>query len=258
MLAPDAAGHDARRVDPVTGLPQGLGPPPDGGPRRRPTARSRLWVHTDWVMTDTVRGLPGRVPRRVPGRVRRAARRRSSRAACRCPPTPDDAAVTRPRVRPQDVDPMGHVNNAAYIDYLEEALLAAGTRRPGRSRRPPRGGSGSSTVARRARGRAWSGELWPVTAPTSRAGRADGRLGLATARRRRRRPRICRAPGSTPGPEAGAHARVSTRRPRAEWYFWAMTRRRSRGAGGNRPRTGDRRMGPSPHGPAGPSPVGCA
>jgi acyl-CoA thioesterase FadM len=27
-------------------------------------------------------------------------------------------------VRPQDIDPMGHVNNAAYLDYLEEAMLS--------------------------------------------------------------------------------------------------------------------------------------
>ncbi len=84
-----------------------------------------LWAHTDWVMTDTVRGLPGRVPVEFdsafsvpsgtfePGRVP-------------LPPTPPDAAVLRTVVRPQDVDPMGHVNNAVYVDYLEEAMLAAG------------------------------------------------------------------------------------------------------------------------------------
>jgi acyl-CoA thioesterase FadM len=83
-----------------------------------------LWGHTDWVMTDVVRGTPGRVPPEfpgvfdvppgpfVPGRVP-------------LPGTPGDAVRHRSRVRPQDLDPMGHVNNAAYVDYLEEALHAA-------------------------------------------------------------------------------------------------------------------------------------
>jgi len=95
--------------------------------RRRTDARLAdgtlaMWGHTDWVMTDA-RGLPGRVPSEFldafdvppgsfdPGRVS-------------LPPTPSDASVQRALVRPQDLDPMGHVNNAAYLDYLEEALLA--------------------------------------------------------------------------------------------------------------------------------------
>jgi acyl-CoA thioesterase FadM len=97
--------------------------------RRRTEARlcdgsPVMWCHTDWVMTDA-RGLPGRVPPEFPaaftvppgpfdpGRVP-------------LPPTPPDALITRAAVRPQDLDPMGHVNNAAYLDYLEEALLGAG------------------------------------------------------------------------------------------------------------------------------------
>lgn len=86
-----------------------------------------LWAHTDWVITDTARGLPGRVPAEIqaaflaapagfdPGRVP-------------LPPAPDDAASLRLAARPQDLDPMGHVNNAAYVDYLEESLLAAAGR----------------------------------------------------------------------------------------------------------------------------------
>ena len=84
-----------------------------------------LWGHTDWVMTDTRRGLPGRVPEAFPaafdvppgsfepGRVP-------------VPPAPADAVRHRSAVRLQDLDPMGHVNNAAYVDYLEEALATAG------------------------------------------------------------------------------------------------------------------------------------
>jgi acyl-CoA thioester hydrolase len=98
--------------------------------RRRTDGRAAdgrlvLWGHTDWVMTDTARGLPGRVPAEFPtafavppggfepGRVPLA-------------PAPDGVVPHVSRVRPQDLDPMGHVNNAAYVDYLEEALAAAG------------------------------------------------------------------------------------------------------------------------------------
>lgn len=46
------------------------------------------------------------------------------------PPMPLDAARLGIRVRPQDLDPMGHVNNAVYVDWLEEALAAAGDTAP--------------------------------------------------------------------------------------------------------------------------------
>ena len=101
--------------------------------RRRTEARLEdgrlvMWGHTDWVMTDH-RGLPGRIPAEFP-------------AAFAVPPgtfepvrvplpeAPADATVLRASVRRQDLDPMGHVNNAAYLDYLEETLYAAGE--PGR------------------------------------------------------------------------------------------------------------------------------
>jgi acyl-ACP thioesterase len=80
------------------------------------------------VILDTVRGMPGRFPPEFlarfdvppepfePGRVT-------------LPPVPSGAPVATQTtvVRPQDIDPMAHVNNAAYLDYLEEALLAGGT-----------------------------------------------------------------------------------------------------------------------------------
>jgi acyl-CoA thioesterase FadM len=98
--------------------------------RRRSEGRSEdgrllLWAHTDWVMTDVRRGMPGRVPDEFPaafdvppggfepGRVALG-------------PAPGGASRHRSSVRPQDLDPMGHVNNAAYVDYLEEALADAG------------------------------------------------------------------------------------------------------------------------------------
>jgi acyl-ACP thioesterase len=43
---------------------------------------------------------------------------------------PEGAPVsaTELRVRPSDLDPLDHVNNAVYVDWLEEALEAAGWR----------------------------------------------------------------------------------------------------------------------------------
>ncbi|HEY3333597.1 MAG TPA: acyl-ACP thioesterase domain-containing protein [Candidatus Limnocylindrales bacterium] len=97
--------------------------------RRRTEARLEdgtlaLWGHTDWVMTDH-RGLPGRVPPEFPAALA-VAPGPFEPGRVPLPPTPSDAVVHVTRVRPQDVDPMGHVNNAAYLDYLEEALIAAG------------------------------------------------------------------------------------------------------------------------------------
>jgi acyl-ACP thioesterase len=39
---------------------------------------------------------------------------------------PENAVSARLAVRPQDLDPMAHVNNATDVDYLEEALLSGG------------------------------------------------------------------------------------------------------------------------------------
>lgn len=126
---------------------------------RTDDGRLVLWGHTDWVMTDTERGLPGRVPEAFPaafdvppggfepGRVP-------------LPSTPSVAIRHRSLVRPQDLDPMGHVNNAAYLDYLEEALLAAGEA----------GAAAIAATPRRIRleyllpaapGAALTGEAWP-------------------------------------------------------------------------------------------------
>lgn len=85
------------------------------------------WGHTDWVVIDD-RGRPARLPEDF---LARFAAVPASFEPCRVPlsPEPPEAAVTRAVVRLQDLDPLGHVNNGAYLDYLEEAVLAVG--RPG-------------------------------------------------------------------------------------------------------------------------------
>jgi acyl-ACP thioesterase len=82
------------------------------------------WVHIDWVLLDD-RGTPKRIPKEF-------------EAIFGTPPTtfglarvdlgeiPTAPARSEFTVRPQELDPMDHVNNAVYSDWLDEAVLAAG------------------------------------------------------------------------------------------------------------------------------------
>jgi acyl-CoA thioesterase FadM len=83
-----------------------------------------FWAHTDWVIVDA-RGLPTRVPAEFPA-VYGAMPGPFEPGRVALQATPPDAARHEGIVRPQDLDPLGHVNNAAYLDYLEEAMLAGG------------------------------------------------------------------------------------------------------------------------------------
>jgi len=84
------------------------------------------WVHTDWVLIDA-RGALTRIPPvfsemfgvgEVPGTVGRVA----------LPPTPPGATTGTLAVRPHELDPMGHPNNAIYLDWMEETVFAANGR----------------------------------------------------------------------------------------------------------------------------------
>jgi medium-chain acyl-[acyl-carrier-protein] hydrolase len=81
-------------------------------------------VTTDWVILDA-RGRLVRIPEdfglsfsnpELAGEILRVDQSEP----------PDDGARLEIHVRPQDLDPMGHVNNAAYLDWIEEVLAAAG------------------------------------------------------------------------------------------------------------------------------------
>ena len=123
MLAPIPMGADAAVTTRVGGF-------------RKVIARRRTdvvladgtlaaWLHTDWVMTDTVRGVPTRVPDEFPALF--AAPPGGFQPVRVDPPaSPTAPARLRLTVRPQELDPMAHVNNAVYVDWLEEALLAGG------------------------------------------------------------------------------------------------------------------------------------
>ena len=80
-------------------------------------------VTTDWVLLDG----RGRVVR-IPDDFGVAFANPEVRSEIlRVPPLEGAAAsTTELRVRPADLDPLDHVNNAVYVDWLEEGLEAAG------------------------------------------------------------------------------------------------------------------------------------
>ena len=81
-------------------------------------------VEIDWVMINE-RGMPTRVPEEM---LKFVADRSATFEMLKVslPETPPDAAEQTFRVVRRDLDPLDHVNNSVYIDYLEEALEAAG------------------------------------------------------------------------------------------------------------------------------------
>jgi acyl-CoA thioesterase FadM len=81
-------------------------------------------IEIDWVMTNE-KGVPTRVPDEMLGFVADSTATFDMFKLV-LPPTPPVAAERTIRVRRRDLDPLGHVNNSVYIDYLEEALEAAG------------------------------------------------------------------------------------------------------------------------------------
>jgi acyl-CoA thioesterase FadM len=94
------------------------------GSRDHPEGGEELLARavTDWVILD-LRGRPVRIPSdfgldfaspELHEDIQRAEL-----------PVGEPRALLPLRVRPQDLDPVGHVNNAAYLDWLEEAHLAA-------------------------------------------------------------------------------------------------------------------------------------
>jgi acyl-CoA thioesterase FadM len=78
-------------------------------------------IQTDWVLL----GDDGR-PARVPAEIGQwfAAQQTFERSRVLLPDPPPEAARLAVRVRPLDIDPMGHMNNAAYLDVVEEAMAA--------------------------------------------------------------------------------------------------------------------------------------
>ena len=144
-----------------------------------------FWAHTDWVIIDA-RGLPTRVPAEFP-EVYGTMPGPFEPGRVQLPPTPPDASTHRGLVRPQDLDPQGHVNNAAYLDYLEEALLAAGDAAAAGVTTSPRS-VWLEYLVQATPGAVVEGSTWPDDAvpgePATRAWRLTDEAGIELARGR--------------------------------------------------------------------------
>lgn len=81
------------------------------------------WVHIDWVLLDA-RGTPTRIPPEFDA-IFGAPQATFPLARVALATPSADATRVSFAVRPQELDPMDHVNNAVYADWLDEAVLAA-------------------------------------------------------------------------------------------------------------------------------------
>jgi len=90
--------------------------------RPRRSERAVAVAITDWVMLNA-RGVPTRVPADI---AEAFAEPESAFTPMRLaiPPAPEDATTLPLTVRRSELDPMAHVNNAAYIDFLDEHYLS--------------------------------------------------------------------------------------------------------------------------------------
>jgi acyl-CoA thioesterase FadM len=95
------------------------------GACRLADGRPAASVTTDWVLLDARNRIV-----RIPEDFGLAFSNPEVRSEILRVEAPDGAPVsaTELRVRPSDLDPLDHVNNAVYVDWLEEALEAAGWR----------------------------------------------------------------------------------------------------------------------------------
>lgn len=76
-------------------------------------------IDTDWVLL-TVDGQPAKVPAEIARHFSPGTRFARDKIVL---PEPEVEPVTLPtRVRPLDVDPMRHMNNAAYVDMIDDGI----------------------------------------------------------------------------------------------------------------------------------------
>ena len=122
LLRPDRPRRRDRRDHRGRGRPQGPRPPPDRVPRRRRPSPSRPST-VDWALTTTT-GVPTRIPP-IFATVFGTTARSFAPIRVRTTPPPGSGVDRRSlAVRPHELDPMGHVNNAVYLDWAEEAIRA--------------------------------------------------------------------------------------------------------------------------------------
>ena len=86
-----------------------------------PDGELRALVLIDWAMTN------GRVPVRIPAEFEHAPIDGPGPfppIRVHLPPSPPDATTLRFSPRLRELDPMNHVNNGVYLDWLDEAVAA--------------------------------------------------------------------------------------------------------------------------------------
>ena len=127
--------------------------------------RLAAWVATDWLILDgrgRIARVPAEIRERFPAPVLAASMLRVP-----VPEPPPDAATHRLVVRPHELDPMNHPNNAVYVDWVEEVLLASGRL------------AAAATAMRPRRYRLeYAAAAAPGTTVTARAWERDGRWTL--------------------------------------------------------------------------------
>jgi acyl-CoA thioesterase FadM len=85
----------------------------------------RAEVDVDWVLTGA-RGRPVRIPDEISRLFAAGLREGYEPGRVELPEPPDDVHRRIRTVEASEVDPLGHLNNAAYVDHLEAALREAG------------------------------------------------------------------------------------------------------------------------------------
>lgn len=80
-------------------------------------------VQTDWLLLDQA-NRPARLPAEF-DRAFEALSARDALARVDLAGPPPEARRRSIRVRPQELDPMAHVNNAVYLDWFEESIALA-------------------------------------------------------------------------------------------------------------------------------------
>jgi medium-chain acyl-[acyl-carrier-protein] hydrolase len=83
-----------------------------------------VWCNIDWVLLDA-RGRPTRIPPEFDAAFA-APPAAFDLARVALEAAPPDAYRATFTVRPQELDPMDHANNAVYADWLDEAIVRAG------------------------------------------------------------------------------------------------------------------------------------
>jgi acyl-CoA thioesterase FadM len=88
---------------------------------RDPSGTVTAEADTDWVLV-TDAGRPSRIPDEVSQYFAPGSAYKPDKVEL--PPTPAEAMRSTTVVRAADIDPLGHLNNAAYLDIVDEAVLA--------------------------------------------------------------------------------------------------------------------------------------